>query len=100
MWGNMKSFITWIAENKTDDLFRLGFEESKVVGRAIAKRFAAHWQVELPEDIGQTVMCRPADEYRGSMTITKVSDLAWEVKHLNDATEPSRRKGYVFRPFG
>lgn len=49
----MQIFVHWLLENKTDDIFRLSFEQSQLAPTAIAKRFAKHWKVELPTEIGQ-----------------------------------------------
>lgn len=34
------------------------------------------------------------------MTIKKIDNKTYEVKHHNDCTDETRRLGYVFKPFG
>jgi len=89
----MKTFAEFVImeDGKTAQLFRMCFNQTEIVSKNIANRFAKHWGMSLPTEIGQFVICRQADTHRGSMTITKVSETDYEVKHNNDATDLNQR---------
>lgn len=103
----MKTFSQYIFENQENKykkifskIFQLTFDDYIVVPSAPAQEFAKHWGVEMPTDIGQIILARPSDKWRGSFTIKKIDSKNYEIKHNNDCTDETRRKGYIFKPFG
>ena len=99
-------FSEFIAESANSELYLLGFGQSQIVGTAVANRFLKQWQsrqpesnIQLPTEIGQPVVCRPPDQYRGTITVTKLDKNRYEVKHHNDATDETKRLGYKPPPF-
>jgi beta-glucosidase/6-phospho-beta-glucosidase/beta-galactosidase len=103
----MKTFSQYICENKENKykkifskIYTLTFDEHMIINSAAAKAFAAHRKVEIPSQIGQIIVLSPASPWRGTLTMKKIDSKNYEIKHNNDCTDETQRKGYIFKPFG
>lgn len=97
---NMIKFTKYLEENSFDSfetsqlskVWELTFGSELRLNSGNAAKLCRRFIKELPKNINEPLVLNPANEYKGSLVITKLGGKMYLVQHLNDCTNLNNRK--------
>lgn len=92
----MIKFAKYLEENSFETsqlskVWEMTFGSELKLSPGNAAKLCRHFNKELPKTIGEPLIIRPADAYRGSLIVTKLGGKMYLVQLLNDATDFNNR---------